>query len=219
APERPFNEVYVPGPKWYRWWDFGNGTMSDLGSHWNDLPFWALELRAPRTIEAFGPEPHPEIAPASMRAVYEFPARGSLPPVRLTWHQGEERPAPWREERIPRWPNGVLFIGAKGQLLSDYGKHLLLPESDFAQAPRPAPSLPRTTSHHREWLDAIRGSGRALADFEYGGWLTESNHLGNVAFRARQKLIWDAEAMRVINTRAADPFLSRPPRRGWELPA
>ena len=219
APERPFNEVYVPGPKWYRWWDFGNGTMSDLGSHWNDLPFWALDLRAPLTVEAFGPEPHPEIAPASMRAVYEFPARGALPPVRMTWHQGEERPAPWREERIPRWANGVLFIGAKGQLLSDYSKHVLLPEADFATAPRPAPFLPRTSSHHREWLDAIRGSGKALADFEYGGWLTESNHLGNVAFRAGRKLVWDADAMRVTNTRAADPFLSRTPRRGWELPA
>ena len=46
APERPFNEVYYPGPKWYRWWDFGNGTMSDLGSHWNDLPFWALKLQS-----------------------------------------------------------------------------------------------------------------------------------------------------------------------------
>ena len=43
--ERPFNSVYFPGPKWYRWWDFGNGTMSDLGSHWIDLPFWALEAR------------------------------------------------------------------------------------------------------------------------------------------------------------------------------
>lgn len=219
APYRPYNEVYFPGPKWYRWWDFGNGTMSDLGSHWNDLPFWALDLRAPRTIEAFGPEPHPEIAPASMRAVYEFPARGALPPVRLTWHQGEERPAAWREERIPRWASGVLFIGAKGQLLSDYGKHVLLPEADFADAPRPASSLPRVNSHHREWLDAIRGSGKALADFEYGGWLTESNHLGNVAFRAREKLVWDADAMRVTNTRAADPFLRRTPRRGWELPA
>ncbi|MEZ6072894.1 MAG: hypothetical protein R3C10_22180 [Pirellulales bacterium] len=46
APQRPFNSVYVPGPKWYRWWDFGNGTMSDLGSHWIDLPFWALETAA-----------------------------------------------------------------------------------------------------------------------------------------------------------------------------
>src|SRR5919198_253445 len=62
APERPFHSVYVPGPKWYRWWDFGGGTMSDLGSHWIDLPFWALKLRHPLTIEASGPPPHPEIA-------------------------------------------------------------------------------------------------------------------------------------------------------------
>ena len=69
APERPFHPVYVPGPKWYRWWDFGNGTMSDLGSHWNDLPFWALKLKAPLTVEASSSRPaHPEIAPASMQA-------------------------------------------------------------------------------------------------------------------------------------------------------
>ena len=47
-PERPFHEVYYPGPKWYRWWDFGNGTMSDLGSHWNDLAVLGAEAqRAP----------------------------------------------------------------------------------------------------------------------------------------------------------------------------
>jgi predicted dehydrogenase len=54
APYRPYHEVYFPGPKWYRWWDFGNGTMSDLGSHWNDLPYWALNLDAPLSVEAFG---------------------------------------------------------------------------------------------------------------------------------------------------------------------
>nr|HPK00001.1 Gfo/Idh/MocA family oxidoreductase [Candidatus Hydrogenedentota bacterium] len=67
APARPFSEVYFPGPKWYRRWDFANGTMSDLGSHWIDLPFWALDLDFPRTIEASGPPPHPELAPASMQ--------------------------------------------------------------------------------------------------------------------------------------------------------
>ncbi|MBL8850834.1 MAG: Gfo/Idh/MocA family oxidoreductase, partial [Planctomycetaceae bacterium] len=70
APERPFSNVYFPGPKWYRWWDFGSGTMSDLGSHWNDLPFWALRLRTPLRISADGPPPHPELAPASMSATY-----------------------------------------------------------------------------------------------------------------------------------------------------
>ena len=102
APARPFNEAYLPGPRWYRWWDFGNGTMSDLGSHWNDLPFWALKLKAPRTIEAFGPPPHPEIAPASMHAIYEYDARGDMPPVRLTWYQGEDKPEPWTDRRDPQ---------------------------------------------------------------------------------------------------------------------
>ncbi len=217
APARPFNEVYVPGPKWYRWWDFGNGTMSDLGSHWNDLPFWALKLKAPTSIEAFGPKPHPEIAPATMRAVYEFPARGTLPPVKLTWHQGNEKPALWTQNAIPQWPDGVLFIGSKGMLLSNYAKHVLLPEKSFADFVRPAPTIPKTETHWLEWTNAIRGQAKALADFEYSGWLTESNHLGNVAFRAGKKLQWDAANMRVTNTRDADKFLSREYRKGWVL--
>ena len=217
APARPFNEVYVPGPKWYRWWDFGNGTMSDLGSHWNDLPFWALKLKAPLSIEAFGPKPHPEIAPATMRAVYEFPARGNLPPVKLTWHQGNEKPERWTRNEIPQWPDGVLFVGKKGLLLSNYSKHVLLPEKQFADFVRPAPTIPKTETHWLEWTNAIRGRGKALADFEYSGWLTESNHLGNVAFRAGKKLMWDAAKMRVTNTRDADKFLSREYRKGWVL--
>src|SRR5262249_12190680 len=95
APQRPFHSVYVPGPRWYRWWDFGSGTMSDLGSHWIDLPFWALGLRAPLTIEASGPPPHAELAPASMSVTYEYGPRGKQPAVRLSWHQGENKPELW----------------------------------------------------------------------------------------------------------------------------
>src|SRR6056297_2131315 len=81
APERPYHNVYFPGPNWYRWWDFANGTMSDLGSHWNDLPYWALKLDAPQTVESFGIEPHAEIAPASPTSIYHYGARGDMPPV------------------------------------------------------------------------------------------------------------------------------------------
>ena len=116
APMCPYHSVYFPGPKWYRWWDFGNGTMSDLGSHWNDLPFWALNLDAPRTIEAGGPAPHPEIAPASMWARYEYGARGNRGPLSLTWYQGVEKPEIWKEGGIPRWGSGVLFVGDGGIL-------------------------------------------------------------------------------------------------------
>ncbi len=135
APARPFNKIYYPGPQWYRWWDFGNGTMSDLGSHYNDLPFWALKLNDPLTIEASGPPPHPEIAPASMQATYEFGPRGDLPPVTMTWYQGVNKPEIWQQGQIPQWGSGHLFIGDEGMLLSDYGKHVLLPEDKFARLP------------------------------------------------------------------------------------
>jgi len=217
APERPFNSVYFPGPKWYRWWDFGNGTMSDLGSHWNDLPFWALKLKAPLTIEASGPPPHPEIAPASMTACYEYGARGDMPPVKLSWYQGEDKPQIWRERGIPQWDSGCLFIGSKGMLLADYGKHVLLPEKDFAGFERPAPSIRRSPGHHAEWLEACRGGTPASADFQYSGWLTEANHLGNVAYRCGKKLIWNAEEMKATNAPEADRFIARIYREGWKL--
>ncbi|MFN9917240.1 MAG: gfo/Idh/MocA family oxidoreductase, partial [Pirellulaceae bacterium] len=128
---RPYHEVYFPGPKWYRWWDFGNGTMSDLGSHWNDLPFWALKLDAPLSIEGIGEPAHPEIAPASMTAVYEYGPRGDLPACKLTWYQGTHQPALLREGKIPDFKSGVLFVGDDGMLLADYQRHLLLPEDKY----------------------------------------------------------------------------------------
>lgn len=217
APERPYNEVYFPGPKWYRWWDFGNGTMSDLGSHWNDLPFWALNLDAPTTIEAFGPDPHPEIAPASMSAAYEYPARGDRPALNLTWYQGSHKPQIWKDKGIPQWNSGVLFVGDKGMLLSDYGKHLLLPETDFKDFERPEKTIADSPGHHREWLDACLNGTPTGSPFSYAGPLTEANHLGNVAFRAGKKLEWDAVNMRATNAPDAIQFLKRQPRAGWFL--
>jgi predicted dehydrogenase len=217
APTRPFHPVYVPGPKWYRWWDFGNGTMSDLGSHWNDLPFWALELRAPLSVEAAGPTAHPEIAPASMQATYEYAARKDQPAVRVTWYQGANKPAPWTEGKIPKWRDGVLFVGDKGMLLSDYGKHVLLPEKEFADYKRPKAFISKSPGHYEEWLEACKTGRPTSADFEYSGWLTEANHLGNVAFRVGKKLIWDPVTMTAKGCPEADAFIRREYRKGWKL--
>lgn len=217
APFRPYHSVYFPGPKWYRWWDFGNGTMSDLGSHWNDLPFWALDLDAPTAIEAGGPPPHPEIAPASMWARYDYAARGDRPALSLTWYQGTEKPAIWKEKGIPQWGDGVLFVGEKGMLLSDYGKHVLLPEDRFQDYERPAPFIPDSIGHHEEWLHACRTGEPTTCHFGYAGPLTEANHLGNVAYRAGKRLEWDAAAMRFPNAPSAERYLRREYREGWSL--
>lgn len=217
APYRPYHEVYFPGPKWYRWWDFGNGTMSDLGSHWNDLPFWALKLDAPTKIKASGDAPHPEIAPASMSAVYQYASRGEMPACELHWYQGSHKPNLWLKKQIPQWKNGVLFVGDKGMLLSDYGKHMLLPEEDFADYEPPKPFIANSPGHHEEWLLACKEGTPTGSPFSYAGPLTEANHLGNVAFRAGGEIHWDAKAMKITNDDDANRYCSRVPREGWML--
>ncbi len=218
APERPFNNVYIPGPKWYRWWDFGNGTMSDLGSHWIDLPFWALKLDHPLTIEASGPPVHPEIAPASMQATYTYGARGDMGPVTVSWYQGTHKPRIWNEnEAVRKWGNGVLFIGEKGMLLSDYGKNTLLPEDDFKDFEQPEPFIPASIGHHNEWIHACKTGASTTCNFEYAGWLTEANHLGNVAFRVGKKLEWDEKELKATNAPEADRYIKRAYRMGWNL--
>lgn len=217
APERPFHEVYFPGPKWYRWWDFGSGTMSDLGSHWNDLPFWALDLDAPRTISADGPPPHAELAPASMSATYEYGPRGNRPALKLTWYQGEMKPRIWQDRGIPQWGDGVLFVGEKGMILADYGKHVLLPEDRFKDFKRPAQTIPESLGHHREWIHACKTGAPTTCHFEYAGALTEANHLGNVAYRTGRILEWDPIRLEARNVPEASRLIRRAYRPGWTL--
>ena len=217
APHRPFHSVYFPGPKWYRWWDFGNGTMSDLGSHWIDLPFWALKLKAPSVVTAQGPPVHPEIAPASMQVTYGYKKQGDQPALSLSWYQGTNKPPAWTANTIPRWNSGVLFVGSRGQLLADYGKHLLLPEDEFRDYKRPEPSIPRSRGHHAEWIHACKTGAPTTCNFEYAGWLTEANHLGNVAYRVGRSLDWDAASMTVTNVADAERFVRRRYRKGWSL--
>jgi hypothetical protein len=135
----------------------------------------------------------------------------------MTWYQGANKPQLFREGKIPQWQNGVLFVGDRGMLLSDYGRNLLLPEAQFADYRRPEPSIPRSLGHHAEWIHAAKTGAPTTCNFEYAGWLTEANHLGNVAYRTGRKLEWDAEGLRARNCAEADRFIRREYREGWKL--
>ena len=225
APMRPYHATYFPGPRWYRWWDFGNGTMSDLGSHDNDVPYTVLNLwrdddqggkvLAPLTVEATShnvPTPHKELAPATLVATYEFAAVGEQPALKLIWHQGDSKPPGW----VPEWGRrSSVFIGEKGMLL---GNGKLLPEDRFVDFKAPPESLPRSPGHWVEWVNHAKGNGPVPgSNFQYGGWTTEANHLGNVAYRTGKKIDWDYQNMRARNVPEADPFIRRPAyREGWD---
>src|SRR5262245_10504588 len=85
APYRPYHPTHLHF-EWRRWWDFGGGTLADMACHHMDLAFWALKLRYPTKIAAQGAPVHKETAADWCKVKYEFPARGDLPPVTLTWY-------------------------------------------------------------------------------------------------------------------------------------
>ncbi|MCC6511443.1 MAG: Gfo/Idh/MocA family oxidoreductase [Pirellulaceae bacterium] len=215
AAERPFAKGRYHPAQWRRWWAFGSGTLGDMGCHYMDLPFWALELTHPTTIESEGPPVHAETAPEGMVARYEFPARGNKPPVKLTWYDGNMIPKTLYEQKMPG--AGVLFVGSTGMMFADYDKYRFFPTEKFSGYKPPAPTIPRSIGHHKEWLKACRDGSPTTCNFQYSGGLSESVLLGTVAYRVGKKLQWDAEQLKATNAPEADKMINKSYRAGWEV--
>ncbi len=219
---RPYHPDYAPF-KWRNWWAFGGGSLADFGCHFMDLPHWALDLQHPLSAEPVdGPPVHPESTPPWAIVRYQHPARRSsagetLPPVALTWYHGSKQPSFLTQEQAQYFRSGVMFVGERGNLLADYTRRQLLPEKDFADFKPPAPSIPDSIGHHKEWIEAIRSGGPTTCNFDYSGALTETALLGNVAYRLGRKIEWDARRLVSINDPAAEALIHHRYREGWAL--
>ncbi|HEY3266917.1 MAG TPA: Gfo/Idh/MocA family oxidoreductase [Armatimonadota bacterium] len=217
AAERPYSPAYIPG-SWRGWWAFGGGGLADMACHHMDLGFWALDLKRPTSVWTEGPDVDPETAPHWTVAHYEFPARGSKPPVKLTWYNGAKRPAYFEEKgRMPEWGNGSLFVGEKGMLLADYDHFVLLPEGDFKAYEAPKHSIPDSIGHHAEWISACKTGAKTTCNFDYSGALTEAVNLANVSYRSGKKIDWDARNLKAKGAPEADAFIHPTYRKGWEI--
>jgi hypothetical protein len=170
-------------------------------------------------VQASGPPPHLETAPAGLTVRYEFPARGKLPPVAVTWYDGDNRPPVLERLGLQAWQNGVLFVGEGSRwLVADYERLEIGPKEHFAALAPPPKFVPDSIGHYEEWLQACRTRGRTTCPFSYSGPLTEAVLLGNVSFRLDgAKLEWDAQAMRARNAPQARALLRREYREGWVL--
>lgn len=225
APERPYNKAYHPFV-WRGWWDFGTGALGDMANHIMDAPIAVLKLGAPSTVHASSSATNDESPPVSSIVNYEFPARGDMPPVKLSWFDGglrPERPESLEQgRRMGDEDGGVLFMGDKGMLLCNtYAANpRLVPETSMQEYERPAKTLPRTTvSHEHNWIEGIKGGPAPNSNFEIAVPLNETIILGNAAIRVQEdtKLIYDAENMKFTNSDEATAFLTREYRSGWEL--
>lgn len=220
GPTVPYHPIYHPF-NWRGWVDWGVGAIGDMGAHLLDVSMWALNLGFPSSVETVSTPFNRASYPSASMIFYEFPARGTMPPVKMTWYDGglfPRKPDEMGEEPLNR-EGGALLIGSKGKLMHDtYGeKPRLLPTSLHQSAGKPRQTLPRIhkEAHELNWVDAAKGKVKASSPFEYAAQLTEVMLLGVVALRAGRKILYDGANMRVTNVAEANQYLSRQNRTGW----
>jgi hypothetical protein len=134
AAMRPYSPAYLPF-NWRGWFDFGCGALGDMACHILGAPNIALMLGAPSSAECVSQEGKNAFTfPKKSVIRFDFPARGSMPPVKIFWYDGIVGPPPR--------PAGL----AESELLGDIPRaswpeaSILPPPAVQRRAPQPAPA-------------------------------------------------------------------------------
>jgi predicted dehydrogenase len=230
AEMRPYNKTYCPiGWRW--WWDFGLGGLGDIGCHTLDIPIYALQLGYPDKVylddsldygrDAIGKgRVHPDAA----TYVYEFPALGNRPAVKVFWYEGGRLP------KLPGIANeamlaknlegGCLLVGDKNTIYSP-GMRPTSPRfvNDWGELRRhlPPKTLPRAIgSPVAEVIGAIQGKIEAPgSNFDYAVPLTEIVLLGTLANRSGKVVEYQPQDM-TFKDPSLNPYIKEAVRPGWE---
>ncbi len=224
APWRPYAANYHPFA-WRGWWDFGTGALGDMACHTMNMPYMALDLKDPISLQAETPGHNGDSYPKWSVITYEFPANAKRGPVKMVWYDGGKRPG--REvlgDKVAAkgYDRGCAFLGTKGKLLSpnDYGARFEL----VGDVKEPKVEFEKSPGHFTEWIEAIKGGKPARSNFpDYAAGLAETVLLGNLAvWVAREpglgeKVLWDAKNARSTNVKGLEKILKPEFRQGYSL--
>jgi predicted dehydrogenase len=237
APLRPYAEGYHP-ISWRGWWDFGTGALGDMGCHAMNLPFWALDLRNPVSVQAETSGHNKDSYPSSSQIVYKFAATDKRPIVRLYWYDGGNQPGDdvigemyeLFKKKIEAeeykgnnyLSSGCVIIGDKGTLYGP-GDHTEGEIKLSGNKPLPEVTFVSSPGHFEEWIRAIKGGVPANSNFpDYAGPLTETVLLGNLAVWVAnqgpgEKVQWDAKDLKCTNIAGLEPLIKPTYRSGYTL--
>ncbi len=215
-PERPFAEGYHPFA-WRGWWDFGTGSLGDMGCHIFNMPYMALDLRDPLTVQAQTSGHNRDSFPSWAIVHYEFGERNGRPPVSVHWHDGGKKPDASLAPGFELGGNGSIVVCEKGTIYS--------PDESNTQfmlvggATMPDVKVDESPGHMAEFARAALGGPPAVSNFpNYAGPLAETVLLGNLAIWADgPKLEWDAKHLQVKGTHEFDSLIHPTYKPGWSV--
>jgi predicted dehydrogenase len=221
---REYSPAYLP-LIWRGYPDYGCGAIGDMACHILGTPNMALKLTAPVSVECMMQEGKSEHTfPKKSLIRFDFPARGSMPPVSIFWHDGME--AQPKIEGVAAGEmlgdsdvNGSLFIGSKGMMTTGcYGERTrLIPVAKNQDYKLPAPCLTRSPGHYRDWIRACKGGEPSCSNFSIAAPFVQWMLLGVIAMKFEGKLMWDAQKMQFSNNSAANQYLKPKFRKGWKF--
>jgi hypothetical protein len=233
VPDRPYHPNYT-FCVFRGWYDFGAGSIADMGTYSLFPLFLTFGISTPaKSAEAYGTTTYAlqnnvsvsiknEVAfPLSCIIHFQFPAQKELPPFDLFWYDGGMKPTTPIElsaESKSLSPEGMMFVGENGKILAGFrgNNPVLIPESkmkDVNVEPREQ-TVPRGNN---VWIEAFKNNTQSPGSFLYAGPVTETILLGAVALRAGKKVEYDTVNMKITNNEAANKYLTREYRKGWEL--
>jgi predicted dehydrogenase len=115
--------------------------------------------------------------------------------------------------------SSVIFEGSAATLVTNYNRYEVYVKGRRDQAFQPpAPSIPDSPGHIREFLDSVKSRKPTTCDIEYGHLLTKGGLLANIAYRTGERLNWDDAHERFTGRTAANRYVMRQYRKPWKLP-
>lgn len=239
--QRPYHPTYTH-MVFRGWYDFGGGSMADMGHYSLWTVFNALELSGPTSVDpTFSHDcilkdnvavtiKNDFSFPTASSVRFRYPARADRPAVDLIWYDGgmrPPRPAEFADDEPDLQAEAMMFVGDKGKILAGFhvdNPRLIQGRKMSGQMTAPASATARRQRDPAQaspgiqaWIDCCRGGKQSPGAFINAGPITEAVNLYSVALRARQRLVYDAANMKITNSAEANKYLSREYRKGFEL--
>ena len=220
AKHRDFSPGNYHPFSWRGWWDFGTGALGDMACHTMNMPFAALGLGDPISVQAICSGHNKNSYPNWSKIDYKYEKSDSHPAMICTWYDGGQKPDPELLDGQSPANSGALVIGDKGKLYSpgDYGGSVNLLGCDKVEV-----EYEKSIGHFNEWVRAIKGGQPAMSNFPgYATPLTEMVLLGNLAVWAAPEgegpeVMWDAKNMKATGAPDLDEIVKPTYRPGYIL--